>query len=109
MSSICSENNLCDIWRSRNPQCSRFTWRSTTPFIQIRLHYFLIGNHLQTEIINTDIIPGKATDHSAVTFTLDSQGVEMHGPSFWRFNSSLLTDFELYFSTERELYHLEGI
>ena len=80
MSSICSENNLCDIWRSRNPQCSRFTWRSTTPFIQRRLDYFLIGNHLQPDIKNTDIIPGIATDHSAVTLTLNSQGVKGMAP-----------------------------
>ena len=67
------------------------------------MDYFLIGNHLQPDIKNTDIIPGIATDHSAITLTLDSQGVERHGPSFWRFNSSLLTDSN-YISQLKENY-----
>ena len=31
VSSIMSENDLCDIYRMRNPETKRFTWRRKTP------------------------------------------------------------------------------
>ena len=37
-----SENDLCDIYRIRNPDTRRFTWRRKTPFKQRRLDYFLV-------------------------------------------------------------------
>ena len=40
VSSIMSENDLCDIYRIRNPETKRFTWRRKTPFKQRRLNYF---------------------------------------------------------------------
>ena len=38
--SIMSENDLCDIYRIRNLQEKRFTWRRKTPFKQKRLDFF---------------------------------------------------------------------
>ena len=35
--SMMSENDLCDIFRTRNPDSRRFTWRRKTPFLQRRL------------------------------------------------------------------------
>ena len=34
---ICVEHNLIDIWRIRNLEETRFTWRQKTPVIQRRL------------------------------------------------------------------------
>ena len=38
--SMMSENDLCDIYRIRNSQEERFTWRRKTPFKQRRLDFF---------------------------------------------------------------------
>ena len=42
-----TENDLCDIFRIRNPQERRFTWRNKNPFKQQRLDFFLISDSLQ--------------------------------------------------------------
>ena len=42
--SVMSENDICDIYRVRNPDTVRFTWRRKTPFKQRRLDLFLISD-----------------------------------------------------------------
>ena len=55
--SMMSENDLCDIYRVRNSQSRRHTWRCQTPLIQQRLDYFLVSDQLQGQIEARDIIP----------------------------------------------------
>ena len=43
--SMMSENDLCDIYRIRNPTAKRFTWRRKSPFKQRRLDFFLSFRH----------------------------------------------------------------
>ena len=38
--SVMSEIDLCDIYRVRNPDSRRFTWRRKSPFKQRRLDFF---------------------------------------------------------------------
>ena len=49
---------LCDIWRIRNPNVSRFMfWQNhVSGFIESRLDFFLISNILQESIIKADIL-----------------------------------------------------
>ena len=48
----------CDIWRIRNPNVRRFTYRQNHVygFTERRLHFFLISNILQESIIKTDVL-----------------------------------------------------
>ena len=39
--------DLIDIWREKNPEKSRFTWRRTKPIIQSRLDRFYISDTMQ--------------------------------------------------------------
>ena len=89
---ICSLNDLVDIWRVRNPNIKRFTWRQKTPFVQRRLHFWLIDNALQEDIDQVDIIPSIKSDHSAIVLSISSVENKTRGPSFWKFNASLLDD-----------------
>ena len=41
---LCLANDLFDIWRIRNPNVKRFTWRQKTPVIQRRLDFWLVSN-----------------------------------------------------------------
>ena len=84
--------NLVDIWRLRNPETKRFTWRQKNPFIQRRLDYWLISDVCQEEIDKADIIPSINSDHSAIILHFNSIDSLKHGPSFWKFNASLLND-----------------
>ena len=36
---LCLDYDLVDIWRTRNPETKRFTWRQKNPSIQRRLDY----------------------------------------------------------------------
>ena len=90
--SMMSENDLCDIFRTRNPDSRRFTWRRKTPFLQRRLDYFLVSDSLQESIEMIDIIPSIASDHSAIMLKLHLTYEGNRGRSYWKFNSSLTED-----------------
>ena len=84
--------DLVDIWRIRNPTTRRFTWRQRNPFIQRRLDFWLISDVCQEDIEGTDIIPSINSDHSAIILHFNNIDRQKHGPSFWKFNASLLND-----------------
>ena len=68
--SMMSENDLCDIYRIRDPKAKRFTWCSKSSFKQKRLNCFLVSDTLQENIKAVGIIPSVQSDHSAITLTL---------------------------------------
>ena len=62
---------------------------------------------MQYNVSKTDIIPGIRSDHSAVTMSIKpTKGMGNSGPSFWKFNNSLLknenftTGLKTYIETE---------
>ncbi|KAL9988158.1 hypothetical protein ACROYT_G002566 [Oculina patagonica] len=89
---ICLLYDLVDIWRLRNPGIRRFTWTQKTPVIQRRLDFWLTDNALQEEIDQVSIIPSIKSDHSAILLSVNGIEEKSHGPSFWKFNASLLDD-----------------
>ena len=89
---IFSLHDLVDIWRVRNPETKRFTWRQKTPIIQRRLDFWLVDNDLQDEIDQANIIPSIKSDHSAILLSINRIEEQIHGPSFWKFNAGLLDD-----------------
>jgi exonuclease III len=83
--------DLIDIWRLRNPEKARFTWRRKNPVIQSRLDRFYISDTMQYNVSKTDILPGIRSDHSAIVLSIKpTNGTKQSGPSFWKFNNSLL-------------------
>ena len=84
--------DLVDIWRIRNPDVKKFTWRQKSPIIQRRLDYWLISDSLQDDVAKVDIVTAIRTDHSAITLEIDSLDDQQRGPSFWKFINSLLDD-----------------
>lgn len=98
--SIEEEMDLCDIWRIRNPDVKRFTWRRYAQgrasikqeIIHRRLDYFLVSDHMQSLVQKTDIIPAPSTDHSALILQFRSLPKNQRGPSFWKINNSLIND-----------------
>ena len=89
---LCSSLDLIDIWRIRNPDVKRFTWRQKNPVVQRRLDFWLITSSIQEEVENVDIIPAIRTDHSAISMHINGIEETGRGPSFWKLNSSLLEE-----------------
>ena len=85
-----SENDLCDVYRLRFPYEKRFTWRCKIPFKQRRLVYFLISDSLQDLVNATEIIPSVQSDHSALKMKMSSLTEGSKGPSYWKFNNTLI-------------------
>ena len=89
---LCLDFDLIDIWRVRNPDKKLFTWRQARPIIQRRLDFWLISDICQDEVEDVKIIPSIKSDHSAIVLIFNSTEKQKHGPSYWKFNSSLTND-----------------
>ena len=96
--------DLIDIWRVRNPDVKHFSWRQKNPVVHRRLDFWLINSSIQEDIEGTDIIPAIRSDHSAITLSFNGIEEHQHGPSFWKFNASLLED-ETYVSLIKDKYN----
>ena len=94
VSSMMAENDLCDIYRIRNPEIKRFTRRRKTPLTQRRLDYFLIPDCLQEAVQTIEIIPSVQSDHSALKLKFCTIQNEARGRGYWKFNNSLIRDKE---------------
>lgn len=111
LSTILQELDLVDIWRVRNQESKRFTWHGRAQGKASRLNenlfrrldFFYISNALQPLVLDTDIIPAPATDHSALTLHIKSLPNSHYGPSFWKINNSLLDDAEYVKMIKRQI------
>ena len=101
--SMMLKNDLCDIYRIRNPQEKRFTWRRKTPFKERRLDFFLVSDMLQDNIRTVDIVPSVQSDHSAIILKLFPTSECAQGRAYWKFNSSLAQDKHFTESLETEI------
>jgi len=57
---------LTDIWRQRNPNEEKFTWRNKSFKMQCRLDYLLISRQLMNLTNKCTITFAPETDHSAM-------------------------------------------
>ena len=92
LSTLIDNFELLDIWRIRNPDVKRFTWRQKTPRIQCRLDYYLVSNNIAENVVKVDIKPSLRSDHSAINLELKFLPDTPRGPGHWKFNTSLLED-----------------
>ena len=93
INTLCDLYNLSDIWRSRNKEMQRFTWRTKSFKIQCRLDFFLVSQELIQLAKKCDIVHAPESDHSAVSLALQSNHLnQKRGPGFWKFNIALLKD-----------------
>ena len=61
--------------------------------VQSRLDFWLIHESLQEKVNENDIIPCVLSDHAYVTLNINVNTKRI-GPSYWKFNNSLLNDKE---------------
>ncbi|KAJ8018113.1 hypothetical protein HOLleu_44072 [Holothuria leucospilota] len=83
--------SLDDVWRTRNPLSSGFTWTSNIDNIRCRLDFFLISKKLVNKVNDCYFQPPLQSDHHIVILHCDIS-IEPRGPGYWKFNNSLLLD-----------------
>ncbi len=86
--------NLVDIWRLRNEEITRYTWRQKRPRIHCRLDYFLTSHHITELIADCKILSSVISDHSPIALYLTSLDEPKLGCGHWKLNVSLLSDKE---------------
>ena len=87
--------NLIDIFRTRHPDCARYTWFKTKPYLLMeRLDYILVSNNLTSYILTTDIDPTFMSDHAIPHVTLKDVAEATKGPGYWKLNVQHLQDQE---------------
>jgi exonuclease III len=92
---LCEEMGLIDIWRVLNPEVRRYTWRqgsSASRLKQSRLDYWLVSVHMVYDLNTVDIKASTGSDHSLIDINFYKTETAKRGPSFWRFNTSLLQE-----------------
>ena len=85
---LCLDYDLVDIWRIRNPDVRRFTWRQKNPLVHRRLDYWLMSTRrtLKSLTLSRRLIPTIRQLFSLHFSNIDRQ---KQGPSFLKFNASL--------------------
>lgn len=82
---------LTDSWRALHLEDKEYTWSRNMPFIARRIDYIFVSNSLVENLQESKIITMPFTDHRAVETCLSFHNFTK-GPSYWKFNNSLLQD-----------------
>ena len=86
--------SLIDIWRVRNPDLRRYTWRGRTRggIVQSRIDYVFVSSSWVNQVRHIEIRPGIHSDHSMIFLSVSVGNSEQRGKGLWKFNSKLLKD-----------------
>ena len=86
--------DVSDIFRVRNPDKTRFTYRQRlgNHVIHRRLDYIFLSNSLQEFADDIDVLPSFLSDHSPMFLSLNRSADHTRGRGVWKFNNSLLQD-----------------
>ena len=87
-----AEYDLIDIYRIKNPNKKRYTWRQPKPRICSRLDFFLISSPMMDFVTKVDILPSILSDHSPILISFKFTNEIHKGPGHWKLNTSLLND-----------------
>ncbi|WP_419615349.1 endonuclease/exonuclease/phosphatase family protein, partial [Thiolapillus sp.] len=98
---LVSDLDLTDSWRTLHRDEKEYTWCRNSPFTARRLDYILVSNTLAAHLTHSEITSIPLSDHRAVETTLSFHNFK-RGPSYWKFNNSLLKDIH-YVETTKSL------
>ena len=88
--SLIEEFNLCDIWRNFHKNLKQYSRHQKNPKVLSRLDFILVSENLIANCLQSKMIPGIQSDHSAVT--LKFKGTQpVRGKSFWKLKLSIFT------------------
>ena len=97
LSNILDENDLIDIWRIKNPETKKYTWKkcSYVGTQQSWIDYWFIANSFLYRTKKAEIEISVHSDHSMISPNLQGAGSKkQRGRGFWKLNTSLLREAE---------------
>ena len=82
---------MCDVWRIRNPNTKRYTFRQqhSSGYISRGLDYIFVSSVLQESVKDRDVFAAFSTDRSPIMFSLFSKSEGTRGKGLWKHNNSL--------------------
>ena len=83
--------DLHDIWRILHENDKEYTWCRQNPFTARRIDYILASPTTLPSVESAEIRSFAFSDHRAVELVLKFHNF-IRGPSYWKFNNSLLKD-----------------
>ncbi len=89
---------LVDIWRFKNPNLIRYTWRRQNQ--ASRIDYFQISFSPISKVTGVSMGDRLQSDHNSIGLNL-SFIQNVHGRGYWKFNQSLLQDAEFVEKTKK--------
>jgi exonuclease III len=93
--SIMKEFHLKDIWRSKNPDTMKYTWKRTNPILQqSRIDMFLISESLEFNVNYVDIELSFMSDHTLIALSIIHTLETKRGPGYWKLNNDLVKNSE---------------
>ena len=78
ITNLCNTYSLQDVWRVQHPNLSQYTYSLK---VQCRLDYWLVLKDLFALVTNSGITTSALSDHSAITFSLQSKEYVQQGPA----------------------------
>ena len=91
LNQLTTDLELHDSWRTLHPEDKDYTWSRNQPFTARRIDYIFISGSLLPYMEQSNIISLAHSDHRAVHTSLAFHNYK-RGPSYWKFNNSLLKD-----------------
>ena len=82
---------LNDVWRLYHPEEKVYTWSRKSPFTARRLDYLFTTDAIFDKSLACDIVSMPLSDHRLTEFKFKTTAIK-RGPSYWKFNDSLLQD-----------------
>ena len=107
LNKIVSQLDLHDTWRMQHPTEKQYTWNRSNPFTARRLDYIFASSILLPFIENSHITSFPHSDHRLVSTSLTFYDYNK-GPSFWKFNNSLLKDIHYTQHLNDEIDHFKA-
>jgi exonuclease III len=83
--------SLNDTWRLFHPEENQYSWHRINPFIARRLDYIFANDNMLSNIIGCGMLNMPNSDHKGVFCDIQLSCID-RGPSYWKFNNSLLKD-----------------
>ena len=102
LNELMNDHLLMELWRVRNPDLQRFSWRRSDGEQASRIDFMLFSTGLDQKCDNIMYLQGILTDHSAIFCAITDLKHE-RGRGYWKFNTSLLQDTDVCKRIENEI------
>ena len=85
------DNSLNDTWRLFHHEEKEYSWSRNNPFTARRLDYIFTSDCIFNSVLECNLVSYAQSDHRLVEMKYSLVEIK-RGPSYWKFNDSILKD-----------------